>query len=200
MPALRARWLLLVLAFLAASSGAQQAAKIHMHLDDGYAADGMLFVPGVAQAPAALLLIHDDWGVTAGILDEARDLASSGYLVVVVDLYRGRVAASAQEASDMARHLSRESALHDLKAAVAFIRQQSNVRPDHIGLVGWSSGGAYALQLAAIEPRVSAVVIRGTSPDPAQLKSVKALVLAVPKAPDARKRMREFLQARLVDQ
>jgi len=200
MTGLRARWLLLVLALAASSSGAQQAAKIHMHLDDGYAADGLLFEPsGVTVAPAALLLIHDDWGVTRTVLDQARDLAASGYLVIAVDLYRGRVAANAKEAVAMARELSGESALHDLRASLAFIRQQTNVRPAHIGVVGWSSGGTYALRLAAAEPGVSAVVMRGSAaaPDPAKLKGVKAAVLALPNAPDAQRRMQEFLKAKL---
>jgi carboxymethylenebutenolidase len=198
MASLRTRWLLLVLAIVASSSGAQQAAKIHMHLDDGYAADGLLFAPGgVAVAPAALLLIHDNWGVTGAVLDEARMLAASGYLVVAVDLYRGRVAANAKEAASMARELPREAAIHDLRAAIAFIRQQTNVRPNHIGVVGWSSGGTYALRLAAVEADVSAVVTRGTAPDPAQLKEVKAAVLALPNAGDAQNRMQEFLKAKL---
>jgi carboxymethylenebutenolidase len=199
MAALRTRWLLLVLALAGSSSGAQQAAKIHMHLDDGYAADGMLFAPSVAQAPAALLLIHDDWGVTGRVLDEARDLARSGYLVVAVDLYRGRVAANAQEAAALARGLSPDGALHDLRASIAFIRQQTNVRPDHIGVVAWSSGGAYALQLAASEPHVSAVVINGSTraADPSQIKSLKASVLVLGRTQDAHARMQEFLKAKL---
>jgi carboxymethylenebutenolidase len=151
----------------------------------------------VAQAPAALLLIHDDWGVTPAVLDEACRLAAAGYLVVAVDLYRGRVAADAKEAAAMAHELSRESVMHDLRASIAFIRQQTNVRPNHIGVVGWSSGGAYALRLAAIEPGVSAVVTRGSAPDPAQLKGVKASVLALPNARDAQSRMRKFLQEKL---
>src|SRR5690349_23364131 len=176
MRGLRARWLLLVLAFAAASSSAQQAAKIHMHLDDGYAADGLLFQPEVAQAPGALLLIHVGWGVPQSVLDEAHRLSCAGYLVVVVDLYRGRVAANATEAAAMARELSRDSVMHDLRAGLAFLRQQTSVRPNHIGVVGWSSGGTYALRLAAVEPGVSAVVTLGSprGPDPGQLKPVKA--------------------------
>jgi carboxymethylenebutenolidase len=199
MRGLRARWLLLVLAFAAASSGAQQAAKIHMHLDDGYAADGLLFQPEVAQAPAALLLIHDDWGVTPALLDEARRLSVAGYLVVAVDLYRGRVAANAKEAAGMARELSRENVMHDLRAGLAFLRQQTSVRPNHIGVVGWGSGGTYALRLAAAEPGVSAVVTRGSprGPDPGQLKPGKAAVLALSNGADAQDRMREFLKAKL---
>jgi dienelactone hydrolase len=180
MAALRTRWLLLVLAIVASSSGAQQAAKIHMHLDDGYAADGMLFAPGggVAVAPAALLLIHDDWGVTSAVLDQARKLAASGYLVVAIDLYRGRVAVNAKEASALARALAPDAALHDLRASIAFLRQQPNVRPNHIGVVGWSSGGTYASRLAAVEPGIS--------------------VLALPaNTGDTQNRIQQFLQGKL---
>jgi carboxymethylenebutenolidase len=180
MVGLRARWLLLALAIAASSTGAQQAAKIHMHLDDGYAADGLLFEPNGTQATAAVLLIHDEWGLTSGVIDEARDLAASGYLVVAIDLYRGRIAADAKQAALLSRELSRDRALHDLKASIAFIHEQPNVRAGHIGVVAWSSGGAYALRLAAVEPDLAAVVMNGSAPaaDPSQLKGFKATVLA----------------------
>ena len=144
---------------------AQQATKIHMHADSGYAADGLLFEPAGNGLSAALLVIHDEWGLTSSVTDQARRFANAGFVVVAIDLYRGEVALDAQRATQLSGGLSPDDALHDLKAAIMFLAAQPNVRRGVIGVIGWSTGGAVAaLRVAAGERQVSAVVINSCEP------------------------------------
>lgn len=48
-------------------------------------------------------------------------------------------------------------------ACVDYLRERSDVRPDRIGLVGWSLGGYYAPRAAAFEERLALVVAWGAN-------------------------------------
>ena len=170
--------LVLTLALVASPVVAQRATKVHMHAQEGYAADGLLFEPDGTGPSKALILVPDEWGLTTFILDQAKSLAGGGFLVIAVDLYRGVVATDLEQAAQLSRKLTNDQALRDLKAAIAFLRDQPQVRTGHIGAVGWSSGGLYALELAAIAPDLTAVVMNGSLP-PARERPLKGLKSAI---------------------
>ena len=133
-----------------------QGVNIHMHSAEGYAADGVLFEPATGEPPfPAILLIPDERGVTKRITDTAQDLSAAGYFVTVVDLNRG-------EPPDVAKR-SGEQAWHDLNSALGFLAKQSRVRHDCVGVLGWQSGGTYALKLAVADPKICTVVVRGAA-------------------------------------
>jgi len=155
---------IVALGMVAPATEAQDAAKVHMHADSGYAADGLLFEPAGTGPFAALLVIHDEWGLTDRVTDQARRFARAGFVVVAVDLYRGEVAPDAQRAAQLSARLSADGARHDLEAAMMFIAAQPNVRHGFIGAVGWSAGAAAALRLAAEGRQVLAVVVNGCEP------------------------------------
>jgi carboxymethylenebutenolidase len=163
--------LVAALAMLAPATHAQQAAKIHMHANSGYAADGLLFEPTGNGPFAALILIHDEWGVTERIIDQAKRFANAGFVVVAIDLYRGELAADAQRAAQLSSGLSPERAQQDLEAAMTFLAGQPNVRSGHVGVIAWSVGSAAALHLAAKDPQVIAVVVNMCSP-PTELSEI----------------------------
>jgi carboxymethylenebutenolidase len=130
----------------------QQGSKIHMHADEGYAADGFLFTPPGRGPFPAILLIHDAAGLADYVRAAAQRLAADGNLVVAIDLYRGRSANADQSAQQLAHELSDADAMHDLGAALAFLRSLPNVRTGGIGAAAWGAGGRYALQLTATDP------------------------------------------------
>ncbi|MFC5831367.1 alpha/beta hydrolase, partial [Nonomuraea insulae] len=51
-------------------------------------------------------------------------------------------------------HEDPQGKLHDLRAAVSFLRSRPEVDPERIGAVGICLGGGYALKFAAFDPRV----------------------------------------------
>ena len=172
---------LLVLVIAASATRAQQAAKIHMHADTGYAADGQLFQPPGQGPFDALLLVHDEWGVTDRVIAQAKGFADAGYLVVAIDLYRGEIPPDSVQAARLDIELTEERAQHDLMAAMTFLMSQPNVRNGHIAAVGWSTAAARVLQLAAAESRLRAVVLYACGPPaiPTQTSALTVSVLGI---------------------
>jgi dienelactone hydrolase len=130
----RRGWVLGALVLLAPILHAQQASKVHMHGDAGYAADGFLWEPAEHRSGGAVLVIHGSRGLSAYVRDEAQRLSALGFVAVAIDLSRG------------GQTTTEDDALHDLHAALSFLRAQPNVRADAIGVEGWDLGGSYALR------------------------------------------------------
>jgi carboxymethylenebutenolidase len=114
---------------------------------------------GVGPYPA-VLLIHDRLGLSDGIKDAAFRLARQDYVVLAVDLYRGHAPP---------RELPKERVLHDLEAAVNYLCQREEVRPEQqvepekrmhvLGAVGLGMGGSFALEAALHDPRLRALAL-----------------------------------------
>lgn len=132
---------------------------------------GFLCHPGGAGPYPAVLLIHDYMGLTGGIKSQTYRLARAGYVVLAVNLYRSARVLSTKEAERLERKLPRDRALHDLKAAVDYLTQRSDVRPKSpiaaeqgkdvwdVGVIGLGMGGTYALEAALRDPRLRALVM-----------------------------------------
>lgn len=133
------------------SAAPPQGSKVHMHGQEGYAADGYLFEPAGAGPFGAVLAIHDETGLGSYVRGEAQTLAAAGLITVAIDLYRGQGPASGKP--------SNEDALHDLNAALAFLRSLPTVRPGALCVAGWGMGADYALQLAKQNHDIRAVAI-----------------------------------------
>ena len=120
---------------------------------------GMLYSPTGKGPYPALVVIHEWWGLNDWVKDQAKNLASADYVVLAVDLYRGKVADTPELAHELMRGLPEDRARRDLLAATAFLRSQKNVRPDKIGAIGWCFGGGMANTLALSDPKLAAAVI-----------------------------------------
>jgi carboxymethylenebutenolidase len=131
-----------------------------------------------AKLPA-IVVIQEWWGLNDWVKQQAEDLASQGYETLAVDLYRGKVATTRDEAHELMNGLPPERAMRDLKGAVAYLKSQPNVNPDKIGASGWCMGGGYAAQLAVAEPTLVADVVNyGQLPDSsADASAIKAKML-----------------------
>jgi len=107
----------------------------------------------------ALIVIHEWWGLNDWVKENARALAEQGYVTLAVDLYRGKSAASPDEAHELMRGLPEDRAARDLVAAFQFLRSQPNVDTARIGAIGWCMGGGYSLVSALQNPGLAASVI-----------------------------------------
>ncbi len=142
-----------------------------------------LFLPAGEQKKnthPAIILIHEWWGLNDWVREQARDYASSGYVVLAVDLYRGQVATDSDMAHELSRGMPHDRARRDLLAAANYLRQRKDVGASgKIGTVGWCFGGGLALEFAIADPDLSAVVVNyGSLPtDDADLKKINAPVL-----------------------
>ena len=119
----------------------------------------LMFVPEGAGPFPAILVIHEWWGLNDWVKEQASKLAGEGYVTLAVDLYRGKVASTPEEAHELMRGVPGDRASRDLHAAFEFLKSQKNVKADRIGAIGWCMGGGYALDVALAEPSLVADVI-----------------------------------------
>ena len=142
---------------------------------------GMMYTPmGKAPFPA-LIVIHEWWGLNDWVKEQASKLSDHGYLVLAVDLYRGKVATTPAEAHEIMRGVPEDRANRDLQVAFAFLQKQKNVKADKIGALGWCMGGGYALDVALLEPTLAADVINygHLATDQENLKKINAPILGL---------------------
>ena len=135
------------------------------------------------QPKGALLVIHENRGLTDHIRSVAGRFAAAGYSSLAIDLLseEGGTAAVGGEAEAMAAisKVPQERFAADLKAGVAEVARRA---PDaKIGAVGFCFGGGMTwLLLASKEPRVAAAApFYGPLPDNPDFRGSKAAVLGI---------------------
>lgn len=142
---------------------------------------GELYTPAGAGPFPALIVIHEWWGLNDWVKEQASKLSDQGYVTLAIDLYRGKVATTPDEAHQIMRGVPEDRAKRDLHAAFLFLASQPNVRKDRIGAIGWCMGGGYALDVALQEPTLAADVINygHLATDPELLKKINAPILGI---------------------
>jgi carboxymethylenebutenolidase len=136
--------------------------------------------PGKGPFPA-IVVIQEWWGLNDWVKEQASKLADQGYIALAVDLYRGKVATTSEEAHEFSRGLPHDRADRDLLAATSYLRAQKNVDPKRVGSIGWCMGGGYSLDLALNDPKLKATVINygHLATDDATLKKINADILGI---------------------
>jgi carboxymethylenebutenolidase len=142
---------------------------------------GILYAPEGKSPFPALVVIHEFWGLNHWVKEQAAKLADEGYVTLAIDLYRGKVATTSDEAHEIMRGVPEDRAARDLHAAVEFLKSQSSVKKNRIGSIGWCMGGGYSLNVALREPALAAAVNNygHLADDPASLKKINAAVLGI---------------------
>jgi carboxymethylenebutenolidase len=138
-----------------------------------------LVTPETPGKHPAILVIHESWGLTDWVKQQTEKLAAEGYVALAVDLYRGRTAADPAEAHELMHALPHDRALQDLKAAFYYLATRPEVNADSMGVIGWGTGGGFALQMAIREPHLKGCVVNyGALPtDPGDLQNIGAPIL-----------------------
>jgi carboxymethylenebutenolidase len=128
---------------------------------DGTKIAAFLARPAGAGPYPAMLVLQEWWGLNSHIKDIAMRFAGEGYVALAPDLYArqgNKVTTDATEAGTLMGNLKDEVTLQDLRAAVAFLKNQSSVSPQRIGVIGFCMGGTYALLAAENIPDIKASV------------------------------------------
>jgi carboxymethylenebutenolidase len=142
-------------------------------------ASGFLVVPDKPGQYPGLIVVHEWWGLNDWVKEQSEKLAEQGYVVLAVDLYRGKTSADPSEAHELMRGLPQDRAIRDMQAAYDYLAARKDVKPGRIASIGWCMGGGLALQLAIHQPRLAAVVVNyGALPtDPNDIQQIGAAVL-----------------------
>ncbi len=169
---------LFVIMLLAASAFAASSKTVSYKSGDETVQADLHTPEGKGPFPA-IVVIHEWWGLNDWVKEQASRLADQGYVALAIDLYRGKVATTPEQAHELMRGVPEDRASRDLHAAVEFLASQSNVKKDRIASIGWCMGGGYSLDVALQEPTLKAAVINygHLATDPDSLKKINAAIL-----------------------
>src|SRR6185437_13790128 len=142
---------------------------------------GILYSPKGKGPFPGIIVIHEWWGLNDWIKEEASKISDQGYVTLAIDLYRGKVATTPDEAHEIMRGVPEDRANRDLKAAYEYLASQSTVKKGRIGAIGWCMGGGYSLDVALAEPNLAADVINygHLATDPNDIKKINAPILGL---------------------
>jgi carboxymethylenebutenolidase len=143
--------------------------------------DAFLVRPAGPGPFPAVVMVHGDFGLNDWVKQQARRLGEKGHVVLAVDLYDGELPKDIEAAHILERGLAEDRVLADVKAAVDYLTQLSEVRKGPVGALGWDCGGGFALDAAIHDPRVKAVAMcyGRVITDPKRLAPLQANVLAL---------------------
>lgn len=106
---------------------------------------------------AAVAVLHGSGSTRSGVLDQAAVLARHGYGVLLYDdRGHGRSGGAGMDFGwwgDL-----------DVAAAISYLESRPDVEPGRIGVLGLSMGGEQAINAAATDSRIRAVVAEGVQP------------------------------------
>ena len=142
---------------------------------------GILYTPEGKGPFPGIVVIHEWWGLNDWVKEQASKLSDQGYVTLAVDLYRGKVAKTPDEAHELMRGLPEDREKRDMQAAVQYIQSQPNVKKDDLGSIGWCMGGGVSLDVALQEPTLKADVINygHLATDPESTKKINAAILGL---------------------
>ena len=137
-----------------------------------------------AEVDAAVILIHEWWGINDHIRDLAGRYAKEGYLCVAPDLYRGRVATDTEEAAALMQALAIDDGLETIRQAMVVAAQTYPVK--RFAITGYCMGGTFALRAACEIPELAAAApFYGDIPEESVLARLKAPTLFIAGKRDA---------------
>jgi carboxymethylenebutenolidase len=114
---------------------------------------GFLAMPADAAEPLpALIVIHEWWGLNDEIKTLTRRLAAEGYVALAVDLYGGATATTPAQAEKLMTEVfaDPDAARGNLRQAFQYLEKYAFA--PRIGAIGWSFGGGWSLEAAAMLP------------------------------------------------
>jgi carboxymethylenebutenolidase len=144
---------------------------------------GYLARPAEDGVYAAVMVCHENRGLTDHIRDVARRFAKEGYVALAVDLLsrEGGTAAHDRDAvpglltdAGADRHVS------DFVAAAEYLKTLDYVDGERLGMTGYCFGGGITWRVATALPELKAAVpFYGPAPDAAAVPNIQAAVLGV---------------------
>lgn len=140
--------------------------------------------PDDAENAKVVILIQEWWGLNDHIKDIANRYADEGFIAVAPDLYRGRIANNAEDASKMMHGLAIDDGLNTIESAMEKARQTYDV--NHFGITGYCMGGTFALRAACeLEGISAAAPFYGDIPEEKVLAKLKTPVVFISGTKDA---------------
>jgi carboxymethylenebutenolidase len=140
--------------------------------------------PKAGSSFPAIIVIHENRGLTEFVLDIAQRWAAEGLLAIAVD-FLSRAGGTANfptmgEAGRGIQQLTRDGVVEDLNATMKYLKTRSDVVKDKIGVTGFCWGGANTFNFATESKELLfAIPFYGRAPQMEKLANVACPVFAV---------------------
>lgn len=98
-----------------------------------------------------LIMVHEWWGITPHMHNQAKLFVQQGYTVLIADMYGdAKTADNPKDAGALSGGVMKDPAVMQsrFKAGQALLAKQATVNPQKIGAVGYCFGGAVVLNMA----------------------------------------------------
>ena len=140
------------------------------------------FPEDMVEPLPGLIVIHEWWGLNDNVRAMADRLAGEGYIVLAVDLYGGKIAATPGEAQVLMREVVEdpEPAQENIRRALEFLQTVGGA--PKVGSLGWCFGGGWSLNAAMLLPEEidAAVIYYGhVTDDEERLRVIEAPILGL---------------------
>lgn len=103
-----------------------------------------------------VVMIHENRGLRPEIKAEAEALAREGYRVLAVDLYKGTVMETQEEARAYSSQFNQAEGVANMQAAVQYLKDRGAQK---IASLGWCFGGRQSVELAISGTELDATVV-----------------------------------------
>lgn len=172
---------------------AEKGEMVTFNTPDGKTANAFA-VKGPGKTNKVVLVFHEWWGLNDYIKREAEMLQKElGYVdVYAIDLYDGKVTASADSAGILMGSLKSERAANIVKGAIELVGKDAQ-----IGTLGWCMGGSWSFQaalLAGDQAKACVMYYGFPEKDINKMQSLKSDVLYIRASKDS------FIPKPVVDQ
>jgi len=141
--------------------------------------ENYLAVPPTGKGPAVLVL-HAWWGLNDFFRSFCDRLAKEGFVALAPDLYAGKIARTIEEAEQVQSQWDEEHEVPSiLLPAVEDLSKHPAITGQGLGVVGFSMGGYWALELALTKPELvrSVTLFYGTNGGGGDFRQSKAAYL-----------------------
>ena len=131
------------------------------------------FVAGPEDAKAAVLIVHDYFGISDATKQSVQRLGALGYRSVAVDLYGGKSANSHDDAVKLMQSLDRIASNKILQAGLDYLKRPGR----KLATIGFSMGGQESLNANLNDPEAvnASVIIYGFGFDKIDAKRLETL-------------------------
>jgi len=146
---------------------------------DGATVSGYLVHAKGKKKRGAVVVIHENRGLTPHIKDVTRRVAQAGYLALGVDALSvvGGTPADEDKGRELIGQLDAQKNLNNYLAALTYLRDRPECN-GRTGCVGFCWGGGLANQLAVHDPRLNAAVAYyGQQPKAEDVPQIKANIM-----------------------
>ena len=145
---------------------------------NGTEISGYLARPETGAAGPAVLICHENRGLTPHIQDVARRFAKAGYAALALDLLSREGGTASLDTDAVSGTLTRAGAqrhVADFVAAFNYLQSQDFVDPERIAMNGYCFGGGITWQAATELPGLKATAaFYGPAPDLDRVPAIKA--------------------------